>query len=283
MTGNTDRARSTVGPSSHPGPIGEVTGRASIARVYDYWLGGKYNLAVDRELADKLLDISSDAATLARENRAFLVRATRYVAKQGIQQYVDIGSGLPTSPNVHEVARTVVPGARVVYVDRDPIVLAHGRALLEDAADGVAVVDGDMREPDSILATPALRQIIDFTEPVCVLLVSVLHFLTLREAERAVARFTRHMAAGSFLVISAGASSDRQLTERFAATYTPERLTSHSPDEIASWFRGFELAEPGLVEAQEWRPDQLRSQRRRTKAALILAGVGRKSQRESDA
>ncbi len=276
MSDRAERADGSGGAASGTEPRGQPIEHASIARVYDYWLGGQDNTAADRELAEKLLRINPDAASLARENRAFLIRATRYVALQGIYQYLDIGSGIPTSPNVHEVARSVVQDARVVYVDRDPVVLDYGRARLEATTNDVAVVSGDMREPSLIVTDPALLRLIDFTEPVCVLLVSVLHFLTLREAETVVARFTEVMAAGSYLVISVGTSSDQKLTERFTTAYTAGHLMSHSPGEIESWFRGLVLVEPGLVEAHQWRSDVSQAPPPRRIAAVILAGVGRK-------
>lgn len=150
--------------ASHASTSAGHPGKASIARLYDYWLGGQDNFPVDRQPAAKLLAINPDAVSLARENRAFLRRGVQHVGAEGIRQYLDIGSGIPTAPNVHEIARAQVPEARVVYIDRDPVVVDHCRRRLGARLGGLAVIDGDMREPGAILADPAFLRLIDFCD-----------------------------------------------------------------------------------------------------------------------
>jgi S-adenosyl methyltransferase len=152
------------------------TAKPNVARVWDYWLGGKDNFAADRELAQKMLELYPLSAQMARENRQFLGRAVGYVADQGIRQFIDVGAGLPTAVNTHDVACRAAPGAKVAYVDNDPVVLAHAQALLATAP-GVIALAGDMRDPDAILADPGLARLIRLDEPVCVLLSGVLHFV----------------------------------------------------------------------------------------------------------
>jgi O-methyltransferase involved in polyketide biosynthesis len=245
--------------------------------MYDYWLGGKDHLAADRAAADAVLEKFPEVADVARANRAFLTRAVRYAARRGVGQFVDLGAGLPASPNVHEAARAVNRDARVVYVDRDPIVLAHARALL--AVDGnVSVVAGDIRDHASLLGDPELTGIIDVAAPVCVLLVSVLHFLTPAEADAAVAAYRDWMAPGSCLVISAGASTgtDPELIRSLQDAYGGTALvTGHTASGIRAWFDGLTLVRPGLVNVWAWRPDTVRQTC--PPRAMFLAGVGRKA------
>jgi O-methyltransferase involved in polyketide biosynthesis len=246
----------------------------NIARMYSYWLAGKDHYEADRAAADKILQRYPEVAGAARANRAFVSRAVRYVARHGIRQFLDIGSGLPTSPNVHETARAVNAGARVVYVDRDPVVLAHARALLA-VDDEVGVVAGDVGDP-WFLADPALTQVIDSHQPVCLLLTSVLHFLPAAEADAAVATLRDWMPGGSYLVISAGTSTgtDPELIRCLQSAYGDIPVTGRTAAEIEAWFTGLSLVRPGLVDAWAWRPDTL--DRRVSPRARILAGIGHK-------
>ena len=233
--------------------------RPSIARIYDYLLYGKDNFAADREAAEKLMASRLDPRRMALANRSFLVRAVRFMARQGITQYLDLGSGLPTSPSVHEVARDVVPGARVVYVDHDPIVVAHNDALLA-TRDGVITIRGDVRDPDAVLGHKMLAACLDFTQPVAVLLMSVLHFISHDEgAPRIIARFRERMAPGSYLAMSVGTSdgADPAMLAEATRTYAGARMpfTLRSRAQIMDLFDGFELVEPGLVSLPEWRPE----------------------------
>jgi hypothetical protein len=240
-------------------PEGVDVTRPSIARIYDYLLFGKDNFAADRAAADELMQSRLDPRRLALANRAFLRRAVRFVARQGISQFLDLGSGLPTSPSVHECAREVVPAARVAYVDHDPIVVAHNDALLA-TRDGVITVRSDVREPDVVLGHDALRGCLDFGRPIAVLLLSVLHFISGDEdAPGIVARFRERMAPGSYLVVSIGTSdgADPEMLAEATATYAEARMpfTLRSRDQILDLFDGFDLVEPGLVSLPEWRPD----------------------------
>ena len=240
-------------------PEGVDVTRPSIARIYDYLLFGKDNFAADRAAAEKLMQSRLDPRRLALANRAFLRRAVRFLAQQGISQFLDLGSGLPTSPSVHEVARDVTPGARVVYVDHDPIVVAHNDALLA-TRDGVVTVRADVRDPEAVLSHPALTSCIDFGRPVAVLLLSVLHFIGPDEdAPGIVARFRERMAPGSYLVVSIGTSdgSDPEMLAEATATYAGARMpfTLRSRRQIMDLLDGFELVKPGLVSLPEWRPD----------------------------
>jgi O-methyltransferase involved in polyketide biosynthesis len=240
-------------------PDGVDVTRPSIARIYDYLLYGKDNFAVDRAAAEHLMQSRLEPRRLSLANRGFLLRAVRFFAQQGISQYLDLGSGLPTSPSVHEVAREIIPDARVVYVDHDPIVVAHNDALLA-TRDGVITIRADVRDPDAVLADGALAKCIDFDEPVAVLLLGVLHFISLDEdAQGIIARFRQRMAPGSYLAVSLGTSdgADPEMLAEATQTYAAARMpfTLRSRAQIMDLFDGFSLIEPGLVSLPEWRPD----------------------------
>ena len=239
-------------------PDGVDVSRPSIARIYDYLLNGKDNFAVDRAAAEKLMQSRLDPRRLSLANRAFLRRAVRFLACEGIAQFLDLGSGLPTSPSVHEVAREVIPDARVVYVDHDPIVVAHNDALLA-TRDGVITIRADLRDPDSVLGHRALAECLDFSQPVAVLLLSVLHFISQDEdAPGIIAKFRERMAPGSYLAVSVGTSdgADPDMLAETTQTYAGARMpfTLRSRAQILDLFDGFDLVEPGLVSLPEWRP-----------------------------
>jgi len=260
-----------------PEPPEFSPGQPNIARMYSYWLNGKDHYGSDRAAAEMVLEKFPEVAEVARANRAFLARAVRYVVSHGVSQFIDAGSGLPASPNVHETARAVNTGSRVVYVDRDLVVLAHARALLAPD-DQVGVVAGDIRGPRSFLTGPALTEVIDATAPVCVLLGSVLHFLAPAEADAAVAAFREWMAPGSYLVISAGTSTgvDPELIQRLRDAYAGTApVTGRTASEIEAWFEGFTLVPPGLVDVHAWRPNLVAQPA--PSRARILAGAGRKN------
>ena len=280
ITADLDELRGALQPSRAAGQGGEHTVCATepnIARMYTYWLQGKDHYAVDRAAASKILERFPEVAEVARANRAFVTRAVRYLADQGITQFLDIGSGLPARPNVHETARSVTPGARVVYVDLDPVVLAHARALL--AVDkNVGVVAGDVRDPARFLRAVAGTGVIDSIRPTGVLLTSLLHFLTAAEADTAAAVLREWMAPGSYLVISAGTSTgtDPELIRLLQDAYGDTApVTGRTETEIAAWFDGLTLVDPGLVDVWAWRPETWR--RPATTRARFLAGVGYKS------
>jgi O-methyltransferase involved in polyketide biosynthesis len=275
MTGQADRAGGVA--RAH----GFDASKPNVARVYDYLLGGKDNFAADRDAAQRLIEALPDAAAVARANRVFLAAAVRHVARAGITQYVDIGAGLPTSPSVHECARAVIPGARVVYVDNDPVAVTHGQALLE-TGDGVITIEGDARDPEAILADPRLAKLIDLSRPVCVLLVSMLHFLTAGQADAIVGAVSQRMVPGSYLVISQGAASGPAPRQGVQDAYGKQTvLTGRPAAEIAAYFDGFDLVPPGLVPVTSWpvtEPDARLPQPARPAPpqANMLAGVGRK-------
>ncbi|MGH3221072.1 MAG: SAM-dependent methyltransferase [Streptosporangiaceae bacterium] len=247
----------------------------SPARMYDYYLGGKDNFPADREAADQALSVVPFGREIARANRQFLVRAVTFMARSGIGQFIDVGTGLPTRPNVHEVARSIHPNAQVLYVDNDPMVCSHARALLA-TNDGVAAIQGDIRMPQAILNDPITRSLIDFTQPVGVLFVAVLHFLTDDDQPgEQVAAFRWRMASRSMLAVSHitcdGTPTGVQATiqDIYAEASAPAAFRARQ--EIESFFGGLDLVEPGLVEVGAWR-----SLRRSPSAPLrVLGGVAR--------
>src|SRR6185312_9179125 len=240
-------------------PPGVDTKRANVARVYDYMLGGTHNFAADQAVGRMITAVEPNARAIARANRAFLGRAVRFLAGAGIRQFLDIGSGIPTEGNVHEVAEQAAPGSRVVYVDVDPVAIAHSTALLAGKGNAV-IVEGDVREPEKILADDRVSGLIDFSQPAGLLLVAVLHFITDAEnPARIVATLRDALAPGSYLVLSHGTTEDRPTVARAAekvydqAVAAPLRMRSRA--ELLPLFEGFELIEPGLVPIPHWRPE----------------------------
>ena len=231
----------------------------SPARIYDYILGGKDHYPADREAGEKVI-ASMPAGyirTAARQNRAFLGRAVRYLAEAGIGQFIDIGTGLPTMGPVHEIARAVRPESRVVYVDNDPIVIAHGREMLQ-GVDQAVIIQHDLREPDRILADDQLRQTLDLDRPVAVLLVAILHFIADDEDPHdIIERLLAPLPSGSHLVIS-HVSADHYLEVQDAVgVYRKATAAAHarSHEQISAMLTGLSLTEPGLVWLPQWRPD----------------------------
>jgi len=239
-------------------PPGIDTTVASAARLYDYFLHGKNNYAVDREMAHRIAEQIPEIADIALANRRFLARAVDYIAEHGVDQFIDIGSGLPAADPVHEVARRRIPHARVVYTDHDPVVRVHAEALLADQPDITGVVQADMREPETILAHPELTERIDLNRPVGLLLVAMLHFLTdAQNPYRLVRRYREMLPPGSYIALSHAetdtAPERAALLERFySSTSSPGQARSRT--EIARFFDGLELVDPpGLVHIADWR------------------------------
>jgi hypothetical protein len=231
-----------------------------IARVYDYWLGGKDNFAADRDLGEKTLAAYPNLVFSVRANRAFLARAVRFLAADaGIRQFLDIGTGIPTADNTHQVAQRVAPAARIVYVDNDPIVLSHAQALLKSSPLGAcAYLDADLRDPAGILAAAA--NTLDFGQPVAVMLIAVMHFIGDDDEAAAIMRtLTAACASGSFAVIShvAGDIDTEQQTElvRRLNQSVAEKATMRDRAGVTRLFDGLELVEPGVVRVSQWRPD----------------------------
>jgi S-adenosyl methyltransferase len=255
------------------------TSRPHPARMYNYYLGGKDNYFVDQEAAREALRHAPELRLIARENRAFLQRAVRFlVAEAGIRQIIDIGTGIPAAGNVHEIAHQIAPEVRVVYVDNDPIVHVHASALLTGSGT-TRIVLADVREPELIITDPSVRELIDFDEPAALLLVAVLHFVTDGEDPPAiVAAFRNALPTGSYLALSHATADFRsEAASRAAAVYdrATASLTLRSHDEIASLFEGFGLVSPGLVQLPLWRPGQ-RPPRDLSKI-MGYCGVGRKA------
>jgi hypothetical protein len=253
--------------------------KPNIARVYDYWLGGRHNLVADRELAEAMATLDPWIPAACKANRAFLGRAVRFLAGQGIRQFLDIGSGIPTAGNVHEVAQSAAPGARVVYVDRDPVAVAMGRKLLT-GNDRAAVVQADVRDPDALLAGPVIGRLLDFGEPVAIMLVAILHFLLdADEPYRIVQRLRDTAAPGSYLVLSHATSQDNEALAAAAERIYNSRAAdgqARSREQIAGFFGDWELAEPGLVYSPQWRPGSPDDVPDHPEKYWFLAGVARK-------
>lgn len=233
------------------------TSRPHPARMYDYYLGGQDNYEVDREAARNVIRIAPEARTGARSNRDFLARAVPVVADQGVRQIIDIGTGIPTSPNTHECARPVAPGTRVVYVDNDPIVATYAGAKLTNEG-GTGFVLADIREPEELLAHPVIEELIDFREPVALLLAAVLHFLPDEEDPTGIVEaLTARLAPGSCLVLSHVTNDFHtperiaQIREIYSKATAPVVPRSHS--DVLPFFSGFELLAPGLVQTSQWR------------------------------
>jgi hypothetical protein len=234
------------------------TRKPSPARMYDYALGGKDNFAVDRAAVDKVGEIVPDFAAVAQANRGFLIRAVETMSALGIEQYIDLGTGIPTSPNVHEVAQQNHPDARVVYVDNDPIVMAHNRALRAPRP-GVLALAHDMRQPASVMDDPGFKDHLDLDRPVGLLFFAVLHFVRRELATEVVKQFCRSLAPGSYLAISTACSDemDPALISRLEAVYasSPVQFVLRTRAQVEQLFEGMDLLEPGLVDVTQWRND----------------------------
>jgi hypothetical protein len=256
----------------------------NLARVYDYLLGGKDNFAADREAAELSLRAVPQMRSIALENRRFLSRAVRFCAEAGIRQFLDIGAGLPTQDNVHQAAQRAAADARVVYADNDSVVVSHGLALLADNKE-TTVIQGDLRQPEEILAHPELRGLIDLDQPVALLLVALLHFIRDEDDPAgSVARLRDALAPGSYLVIShaefspdhaagteARSDETRALGQVYRRTVGPARTRA----EMAAFFGDFEIVEPGLTEVWKWHPDG-ESVVNTSDVMTMVGGVGRK-------
>jgi hypothetical protein len=272
-------------------PAGIDPTKPNIGRVYDYLIGGKDNFAADREVGDEILRLVPEATESGMANRGFLRRAVRYmVAEAGVDQFLDIGSGLPTQGNVHEIAQELNPAAKVVYVDNDPVVLVHTRALLENHKT-TAVIMADLREPEQIVGNPAVRDFLDFDRPIGLLMISILHHINDQEDPVGITTALRDaLAPGSHMAIThfhnPGAerpadaaialASEKQFNEKFGTGRWRTR------DEIRAYFGDFELPEPGLVPMPAWRPDVADVAGNRTLSGVFhrtLGGVGGKPRR----
>ncbi len=234
----------------------------SVSRIYDYYLGGSHNFEVDRQTARRAMEFMPGLPKIMQANRAFMRRAVRHAVAEGVTQFLDIGSGIPTFGNVHEVAQAASPQARVVYVDHDPVAVAHSRAVLT-GDDHSGIVAADLRKPKEILAAPEVGRLLDLGRPVALLLVAVLHFLEdADDPYAAVAELRDALAPGSLLILTHASYEGIPLTQETAAgtvgVYRDMRnpLVMRTREQIGGFFDGFEMLEPGLVSMPDWRPDR---------------------------
>ena len=245
----------------------------SIPRVWDVLLGGKDNFAADRDQAGKLLAAFPRAAELARESREFQRRAVAYVARTGVRQFLDIGCGLPTAPNTHETAQAIQPGATVVYVDNDELVMSHAQSILARVP-GVLAVAGDLAHPEEILYDWRIGQVADFRRPVCLVLTMILHFFDPAAARAITGRLIAGVADGSYLIVSVG-HLDGRAGQQFTDRHGPGQLYHHTREQVAGFLADLQLAEPGITEARAWQaPAVIPVPARRGR---IWAAVGRKT------
>ncbi|MFB7918253.1 SAM-dependent methyltransferase [Streptomyces sp. NPDC056061] len=265
-------------------PLGIDISMPSVSRMYDFYLGGSHNFEVDREAARKAMEFMPGLPKIMQANRAFMRRAVRYAVSEGITQFMDIGSGIPTFGNVHEVAQAADPEARVAYVDHDPVAVAHSQAVL-DGNERAVVAAADLRRPQEIVNSPEISRLLDFDRPVALLLVAVLHFIEdSDEPQAAVAALREALAPGSLVVITHASYEGIPLSqERVGAAvgvYQDIRnpLVMRSRDEVARFFEGYEMVEPGLVSMPYWRPDTPAAPEQEDPFAFSgFAGVGRKA------
>jgi S-adenosyl methyltransferase len=249
----------------------------SSARMYDYYLGGSHNFTADREAAAKVIAAMPSAPRIARANRAFLHRSVRYMLAHGIRQFLDLGSGIPTVGNVHEVAHRVAPESRVVYVDIDPVAITLAGRLLDGDERAVAI-RADLRRPQEVLQRPELLGVLDLTRPVGVLLVSVLHFVSdADDPHGVVASLRDSVVPGSYLALShgldTGFASEQAAAVQGVYRSTPTPGGLRTSEQIAAFFDGFELVEPGIVWLDQWRPDQETAGGQPAETGIV-AGVG---------
>ncbi|MFE2728880.1 SAM-dependent methyltransferase [Kitasatospora sp. NPDC059327] len=258
-------------------PEGTDLDKPNAARVYDYYLGGSHNFEVDREMARQAIALWPELPQIMRSNRAFLRRAVQFAAERGVTRFLDIGSGIPTFGTVHEIARAIRPEAEVVYVDRDPVAVAHSRLLLADD-EGCSVVQADVRDIDDLLGRPEVTALLAAGEPVAVLLVAVMHFVSDSEDPWKLLEVLREaLPPGSALILSHASLEGRpDQAEDHQKLYrmTPTPLTMRTREQITAMFAGFELVEPGVVYLPQWRPDQPEAVGSNPERMTGMAGVG---------
>jgi hypothetical protein len=262
-------------------PAGIDVRRANVARVYDYLLGGSHNFLADQDLGRSLVATDPSVRAIARANRDFLGRAVRFIAGAGVRQFLDIGSGIPTEGNVHEVAQRASPDARVVYADIDPVAIAHSKALLA-GNQATAVIEADLRQPQKILDHDTTRRLIDLSQPAGLLLVSVLPFIPDAEDPWQIAATLRDaLAPGSYLVLAHATDDSRpvvaQAAEKVYNHSVSAQARMRSRGDILRFFDGFELVDPGLVHIPRWRPDPPADVTGDAGRFWVLAGVARKA------
>jgi SAM-dependent methyltransferase len=261
-------------------PPGIDTRRANAARVYDYLLGGNHNFLADQDVARAIIAVEPNSRAIGQANRAFLGRAVRFLAAAGIRQFLDIGSGIPTEGNVHEVAQHAAPGARVVYADIDEVAIAHSKAILADNPD-TTIIRGDLRQPGQLLTHPGTRRLLDLSQPVGLLLVAVLHFIPdADDPWHIVATLRDALAPGSYLVLSHGTDEGKpavaHAAEKVYQRAVSTQLRMRPRPDILRFFDGFQLTGPGLVPLPNWQPAPASPPGGPGKYWGGLAGVARK-------
>lgn len=273
--GNTSDAAAT-GPSA----LSDIdVERPSPARMYDYFLGGAHNFEADRRLAEQTIAAFPGVVVSAQANRSFLRRAVKFLADAGVRQFIDIGSGIPTVGHVHEIAQDSAPESRVVYVDIDPVAVAHSKQILA-GNDRTAVIQQDTRQPEQIVNHPDVRRLIDFDQPVALLVVALFHFIPDSDDPAGIIRqFSASLCSGSYLVLSHLSEDglDPALVARGKEIYRRAgvELTARTREQVMALFSGFDLVEPGLVQAAEWRPDSTTDSDVNAAIAPGYVGVGR--------
>lgn len=247
--------------SGPPHVGGADADRPNAARMYDYFLGGRHNFPADREQAERVIALNPDTSSAARSNRVFLAEAVRRCLDMGITQFLDLGSGVPTAGNVHDVAHRIDPAARIAYVDHEPVAVAHARQLVaSEQLDGVTVTEADLREPGAVLAAPGVAGLIDLDRPVAVLMIAVLHFVADdHDLPGLVRQYCRALVPGSALAVShtSDDQDDPELGARLRAVGevyrdSPRRVTLRSRAQLHELFRGLRVVEPGLVDVADW-------------------------------
>ena len=253
--------------------------RPNAARVYDVYLGGAHNFAVDREFARRAKELLPDVDVVARMNRTYLQRVVRELSRAGVDQFLDLGSGIPTVGNVHEIAQGINPDAKVVYVDNEPVAVSHSALILE-GNERAAVVQADIRRPSEVLDAEETRRLLDFDRPVAVIMCTILHFISDGDDPMGVvAAYRDALAPGSYLAISHGTTDNRPDLQAFGEAYrdTPNPVTLRPRDQVARFFDGFELIEPGLVFTPQWRPESPADVGDEPERSGVYAGVARKN------
>jgi hypothetical protein len=249
MIGGMPDSASSAEPAPPPGI--DIT-KPNIARVYDYWLDGKDNFAVDRALGDRLLAIDPGMRDLVRGNREFLCAAVARAAHEGgIGQFLDLGAGLPVSPAVHDAARAVIPDARFAYVDNDPVAVLHTQAIL-GGPQGLVSVSADLADPDAVLGNPVAASVLDLDKPMGIIFGSVGHFFEASRMRSLAGAYLSRARPGSWLIISLGRAEDTEPEQRLQPAYTAARTYRYSLEEFESLFTGTEILPPGLREARTW-------------------------------
>ena len=249
----------------------------SIARVYDYFVGGRDNFAADRDLAQRLIEAFPPLMPTVVENKKFLSRAVTWAAGQGVGQFIDLGCGMPTSPNTHETARAVIPDASVTYIDNDPIVASHLDALLVSGNPGVTAVDGDVRDVPGILAR--VSENIDLSAPACLTMGALLHFFDAASARDLVARYAEALAPGSYVVLTVGLAVGER-ADRFFRLYMadgPTKLYQHSAADFATFFGPLEMVPPGVGDARTARPGWAKVPTPPERDSVMIVGIARVS------